>query len=124
MAPGLQIAGCRDGYFKPEDEPALVAEIAAKHPGALFVALGIPRQEKFIKQHMEQLGVPVCIGIGGSFDVISGLKQRAPKWMQRSGLEWLYRVSKEPSRLPRLTALPRIVWLSFRELLRAPDEAE
>ena len=124
MAPGLQVAGCRDGYFKPDDEAAVVAEIAALHPGALFVALGIPRQEKFIKQHMQALGVPVCIGIGGSFDVISGLKKRAPRWMQRTGLEWLYRVSKEPSRLPRLTALPRIVLLSFRELLRAPEEGE
>jgi N-acetylglucosaminyldiphosphoundecaprenol N-acetyl-beta-D-mannosaminyltransferase len=122
MAPGLQIAGCHDGYFKPEDEAALVAEIAALKPAALFVALGIPRQEKFIKQHMEALGVPVCIGIGGSFDVISGLKKRAPRWMQRTGLEWLYRVSKEPSRLPRLTALPRIVIMSFRELLRAPEQ--
>lgn len=124
MAPGLQIAGCRDGYFKADEEAAIVAEIAAKHPGALFVALGIPRQEKFIKQHMQELGVPVCIGIGGSFDVISGLKKRAPRWMQRTGLEWLYRVSKEPSRLPRLTALPRIVLLSFRELLRAPEEVD
>ena len=122
LAPGLQVAGCRDGYFKPEDEAAIVAEVAGLHPGALFVALGIPRQEKFIKQHMAALGVPVCIGIGGSFDVISGLKKRAPRWMQRTGLEWLYRVSKEPSRLPRLTALPRIVIMSFRELLRAPDQ--
>ena len=124
MAPGLQIAGCRDGYFKPEQEAEVVAQIAATHPAALFVALGIPRQELFIKQHMAALGVPVCIGIGGSFDVISGLKKRAPRWMQRTGLEWLYRVSKEPSRLPRLTALPRIVILSFRELLRAPEEGE
>lgn len=121
MAPGLQIAGCRDGYFTPADEPALIAEIAALKPAALFVALGIPRQEKWIKAHMQELGVPVCIGIGGSFDVISGLKQRAPRWMQRTGLEWLYRVAKEPSRLPRLTALPRIVLLTFRELLRAPE---
>lgn len=124
MIPGLQIAGCRDGYFKPDDEPELIAQIAATRPAALFVALGIPRQEKFIKQHMQALGVPVCIGIGGSFDVISGLKKRAPVWMQRTGLEWLYRVSKEPSRLPRLTALPRIVIMSFRELLRAPEQGD
>jgi N-acetylglucosaminyldiphosphoundecaprenol N-acetyl-beta-D-mannosaminyltransferase len=123
--PGLEVAGCRDGYFKPEDEPALIADIAAKHPGALFVALGIPRQEKWIKAHMAELGVPVCIGIGGSFDVISGLKKRAPVWMQRTGLEWLYRVAKEPSRLPRLVALPRIVLMSFAYLLRPPtDEVE
>jgi N-acetylglucosaminyldiphosphoundecaprenol N-acetyl-beta-D-mannosaminyltransferase len=69
---------------------------------------------------MAELGVPVCIGVGGSFDVISGQKRRAPVWMQRSGLEWLYRTAKEPSRLPRLWALPRIVLLTFGQLLRPP----
>ena len=122
MAPGLEIAGCRNGYFGPEDEPGIIAEIKAKRPAALFVALGIPRQEKWIKAHMAELGVPVCIGIGGSFDVISGLKKRAPRWMQRTGLEWLYRVSKEPSRLPRLVALPRIVIMTFGQLLAGPEE--
>lgn len=123
MAPGLKIAGCHHGYFTPEEEPEIIAEIAARHPGALFVALGIPRQEKWIKAHMQELGVPVCIGVGGSFDVISGLKKRAPRWMQRCGLEWLYRVLKEPSRLPRLTALPRLLWLTFAYLLRPPKES-
>ncbi|MBU0610685.1 MAG: WecB/TagA/CpsF family glycosyltransferase [Armatimonadetes bacterium] len=122
QAPGLVVTGCRDGYFKPEDEPALIADIAGKRPGALFVALGIPRQEKWIKAHMAALGVPVCIGIGGSFDVISGLKKRAPVWMQRTGLEWLYRVAKEPSRLPRLVALPRIVLMTLGYLLRPPHD--
>ncbi len=87
-------------------------------PGLLLVAMGIPRQEKWIHAHLEDLGVPVCIGIGGSLDVISGRKQRAPVWMQRCGLEWLYRTVKEPRRLPRLAALPRIVWRTFGELLR------
>jgi N-acetylglucosaminyldiphosphoundecaprenol N-acetyl-beta-D-mannosaminyltransferase len=116
--PGLEVAGCRHGYFTPEEDPEIVAEIAAARPGVLLVALGIPRQEKWIKRHLEALGVPVCIGIGGSLDVISGRKQRAPVWMQRGGLEWLYRTAKEPWRLPRLKALPTIVWMSFRELLR------
>lgn len=116
--PALQVAGCRDGYFRPEEEPEIVATIAAAHPGILFVALGIPRQEKWIKRHLEDLGVPVCMGIGGSLDVISGRKRRAPQWMQRAGLEWLYRTVKEPWRLPRLAALPRIVWMAFRELLK------
>lgn len=122
--PGLEIAGCQDGYFKPEEEPAVIARIAAARPGALFVALGIPRQEKWLRAHLEELNVPVCIGIGGSFDVISGLKKRAPRWMQRTGLEWLWRVAKEPSRLPRLTALPRIVIMTFGALLRAPEAEE
>ncbi len=109
---GLAVSGCRDGYFTPEDEPGIVAEIKAANPAVLFVALGIPRQEKWIQRYMQELDVPVCIGIGGSFDVISGRKKRAPKWMQQAGLEWLYRTAKEPSRLPRLKALPRIVWLA------------
>ncbi len=119
--PGLQVAGCHDGYFSDEEEPQIVEDIRSKRPGVLLVALGIPRQEKWIKKHLEELGVPICIGVGGSLDVISGRKRRAPVWMQRAGLEWLYRTIKEPSRLPRLVALPKIVWMSIRELLRPPD---
>ncbi len=122
--PDLRIAGCRDGYFKPEDEPEVLEEIKRTRPAVLFVALGIPRQEKWIREHLEELGVPVSVGIGGSLDVISGLKKRAPVWMQRAGIEWLYRVAKEPSRLPRLAALPRIVVLTFAELLRAPQPVD
>ena len=118
QVPGLCVAGTHHGYFNLEEEALLVREIAAAGPGVLFVALGIPRQEKWIKQHLEELGTPVCIGVGGTFDVISGRKKRAPVWMQRCGLEWAYRTWKEPWRLPRLAALPRIVWLTFRELLR------
>ncbi len=118
---GLQVAGCHDGYFSDEEEPQIVEDIRSKRPGVLLVALGIPRQEKWIKKHLEELGVPICIGVGGSLDVISGRKRRAPVWMQRAGLEWLYRTIKEPSRLPRLVALPEIVWMSIRELLRPPD---
>jgi N-acetylglucosaminyldiphosphoundecaprenol N-acetyl-beta-D-mannosaminyltransferase len=122
--PGLEVAGCHDGYFTEEQEPAIVEEIRALRPAVLFVALGIPRQEMWIRKHLQELNVPVCVGVGGSFDVISGLKKRAPVWMQRIGLEWLYRVAKEPRRLPRLAALPRIVLLAFAELLRPPAHVE
>ncbi len=118
---GLEIAGCQHGYFTAEEEAEIVEDIRRKRPGVLLVALGIPRQEKWIKAHLEELNVPICIGIGGSLDVISGRKMRAPVWMQRAGLEWLYRTIKEPHRLPRLVALPEIIWLSIRELLRPPD---
>ncbi len=116
--PALQVAGCHDGYFDEAEEQRIVADIRERHPGLLLVAMGIPRQEKWIHAHLADLGVPVCIGIGGSLDVISGRKPRAPVWMQRCGLEWLYRTVKEPRRLPRLAALPRIVWRTFAELLR------
>ena len=124
QAPELEVAGCHDGYFSEDEEAEIVEEIERARPAVLFVALGIPRQEQWIREHLEELGAPVCVGVGGSFDVISGLKRRAPVWMQRAGLEWLYRVAKEPWRLPRLGALPRIVLLTFAELLRPPGKVE
>lgn len=107
--PGLVIAGTRDGYFRPGEEEGVVAAVRAARPDLLFVALGVPKQEKWIRRHLRELGVPVCIGVGGSFDVISGRLSRAPQWMQTYGLEWLWRVLLEPRRLPRLWALPRFV---------------
>ncbi|MGQ9730374.1 MAG: WecB/TagA/CpsF family glycosyltransferase [Candidatus Zipacnadales bacterium] len=116
--PGLVVAGTHHGYFAPEEEPEIIARIREAQPAVLFVAFGIPKQEKWIHAHMEELGVPVCIGVGGSFDVISGRLRRAPLWMQRWGLEWLFRVCQEPRRLPRLKALPQMAWLALRALLR------
>jgi N-acetylglucosaminyldiphosphoundecaprenol N-acetyl-beta-D-mannosaminyltransferase len=113
--PGLTVAGTHDGYFTPEEEPAIIAEIKDRRPDILFVALGIPRQEKWIRRHLDGLPVSVAIGVGGSFDVISGRLQRAPVWMQRAGLEWLYRVWREPKRLPRLLALPRFILMGLSE---------
>lgn len=122
--PDLQIAGTQHGYFGPEEEPAIIARIRDARPAVLFVAFGIPKQEKWIHAHLGELGVPVCIGVGGSFDVIAGRLKRAPAWMRRSGLEWLFRVTQEPRRLPRLRALPRMVWLAFRALLRGEGADE
>ncbi len=121
--PHLQVAGCHHGYFSPNEEAQIVEEIKQTRPAVLLVALGIPKQEKWINQHLQQLGVPVCIGVGGALDIISGRKKRAPIWMQRAGLEWLYRTIKEPRRLPRLAALPQILWITIRELLgRQPTD--
>ena len=78
------------------------------------MALGIPKQEQFIRRHFSELGVPAMFGVGGSFDVISGRLHRAPHWMQRTGLEWLYRLLQQPSRLPRLTALPRFILAAWK----------
>jgi N-acetylglucosaminyldiphosphoundecaprenol N-acetyl-beta-D-mannosaminyltransferase len=104
---GLNVVGTHHGYFSEEEERELVAHIRDAAPDVLFVALGIPKQEKWIRAHLEELQVPVCIGVGGSLDVVSGRARRAPKWMQDFGLEWLYRTLREPRRLPRLMALPR-----------------
>ncbi len=116
--PGLKIAGIQHGYFTPEEEPEIVRQIAAAKPDIIFVALGAPRQEKWIHQHMTELQVPVAIGVGGSLDVFAGRVPRAPQWMQKMGLEWLYRVLREPKRLPRMWALPRLLWMTLWEALR------
>lgn len=106
---GLQIAGIINGYFAPEEEREIIASIKRADPDILFVGLGAPRQEFWINLHREELRVPVSIGIGGSFDVISCQKKRAPAWIIKSNLEWLYRLVNEPSRIKRQIALPKFV---------------
>jgi N-acetylglucosaminyldiphosphoundecaprenol N-acetyl-beta-D-mannosaminyltransferase len=116
--PGLRIVGTHHGYFTPDEEPAVVQAIAEARPDILFVAFGAPRQERWIRRHLAELQVPVAIGVGGSFDVLAGRARRAPQWMQRAGLEWLYRVLRQPSRLPRALTVPRLIWMTLREALR------
>ncbi len=113
--PGTHIVGTRDGFFQPADEPQIISEIKAARPDVLLVAFGIPKQEKWIQQHKAALGVPVLIGIGGSFDVHSGRVSRAPVWMQRSSLEWLYRLSKNPKKIGKVMTLPRFALLALRQ---------
>jgi len=107
--PGLKVAGARDGYFAPAEEAVVAEQIRAAQAQVVFVALGLPKQEWWIHRYKEQAGAAVYMGVGGSFDVISGNLPRAPLWMQRNGLEWLYRVLIEPRRIRRLAALPRFV---------------
>lgn len=116
--PGLTVAGTRDGYFGEAEEAEIVRQVAAAKPDVLFVAMGVPRQEKWIRRHLDELAVAVAIGVGGSFDVASGQVKRAPLFMQRWGLEWLWRVLCQPSRLPRLAALPRFVWMVIADRRR------
>ena len=97
--PGLQFAGARDGYFTPAQEAAVVADIARSGADCLFVAMPTPRKEQFLRRHANQLNVPFIMGVGGSIDVLAGLVKRAPRWMQRSGLEWFYRIEQEPRRM-------------------------
>ncbi len=117
--PNLQIVGTHHGYFSPDEEPQIIAQIKAAQPDILFVAFGIPKQEKWIAKHADELQVPLCIGVGGSFDVHAGIVQRAPEWVQRLCLEWLYRTLKDPKRrLPRLLAIPKLLWLVAKTALR------
>ena len=116
--PSLRVVGMQHGYFTPEEEPTVVRQVAEAHPDILFVAFGAPKQEQWIRRHLAELQVPVAIGVGGSLDVFAGRVPRAPRWMQRAGLEWLYRVLRQPSRLPRALTVPRLIWMTLREALR------
>lgn len=107
--PGLLVAGCRNGYFKDHESDGIAKEISALQPDILFVALGAPKQEFWIKEHQGTMKIPLCMGVGGSFDVIAGVKNRAPGWAIKLNLEWLYRLLAEPSRWKRQLALPRYV---------------
>lgn len=106
--PGLQIAGTHDGYFK--EEGPVIAAINAAKPDALLVCLGAPKQEYFMEDHGGDLEVPVMAGLGGSMDVLAGNVQRAPEFFQKYGLEWLYRLCKEPQRWKRMIKLPLYLW--------------
>jgi N-acetylglucosaminyldiphosphoundecaprenol N-acetyl-beta-D-mannosaminyltransferase len=99
--PGLEFAGSRDGYFRSEEEPAVVDEIRGSGADCLFIGMPTPRKERFLHQHRDRLGVPFIMGVGGSFDVLAGLVARAPAAMQRMGLEWLHRTLQEPRRMWR-----------------------
>lgn len=107
--PGLAVVGCRHGYFKDDESREIAREIGALQPDVLFVALGAPKQEYWIREQREVMKIPLCMGVGGSFDVIAGVKSRAPGWAIRLNLEWLYRLLAEPSRWKRQLALPRYV---------------
>lgn len=102
--PGLVVCGVHDGYFK-EDEP-VVQEIRDARADVVFVCLGFPKQEKWIAAHGGETGARLLIGLGGSLDVFAGKVERAPEQFQKLGLEWLYRLMKQPSRIGRMAKLP------------------
>ena len=109
LYPGIKIVGTRNGYFKDADEPEIIAEIKSAKPDLLLAALGVPKQEKWLAKYKDELNVPVSIGVGGTFDVMAGVMKRAPRWMQRAKLEWLFRALLQPKRAGRLIALPKFV---------------
>jgi len=126
--PGIKIAGTHHGYFASEDsqnyedvknsnsdenkeEEEIIDEIRESRPDILLVGMGVPKQEKWISKNLDKLDVTVCMGVGGSFDVLSGRIPRAPLWMQRHGMEWIYRSIKQPNRAFRTLALFYFIWL-------------
>ncbi|HLN65172.1 MAG TPA: WecB/TagA/CpsF family glycosyltransferase [Symbiobacteriaceae bacterium] len=92
--PGVTVAGYHDGFFTPEEEPALIREIREAQVDVLFAGMGVPRQEKWLARHLTELNAKVSLGIGGTIDVWAGAVPRAPQWMQRTNLEWLFRIVK------------------------------
>jgi N-acetylglucosaminyldiphosphoundecaprenol N-acetyl-beta-D-mannosaminyltransferase len=114
--PALRVAGAQHGYFA--DTEAVLAQLNAAAPDVLLVALGFPKQELWIAENLARLQVKVAVAEGGSFSFISGKAGRAPGWMRRAGLEWLYRLMRQPWRLRRQLALPAFVWLVVGERLR------
>lgn len=99
--PQLAIAGHRDGYWKPGEEAAVAEQVRAARADLLFVAISSPAKERFLGRWQAHMRVPFAMGVGGSFDVAAGRVKRAPRWMQRSGLEWFHRFLQEPRRMFR-----------------------
>ena len=113
--PGCNIVGTHDGYFKPEQDAEIAAQIAALNPDFLFVAMGIPRQEKFILGTQSTIRARVAMGVGGTFDVFSGRVKRAPVAMQKMKMEWLWRVIQNPKKVDKVKLLPRFVSLVLQD---------
>ncbi len=105
----LKISGYRHGYFTKQENEEVMSNIDKVKPHILLAALGSPKQEFFIRELLARTEIPLAIGVGGTFDVLAGTVSRAPQWFQRRGLEWLYRLLKDPSRLGRMLALPKFV---------------
>ncbi|EUJ18729.1 UDP-N-acetyl-D-mannosamine transferase [Listeria grandensis FSL F6-0971] len=124
--PTLKIVGYQNGFFKQNEEASVVEGVKKAKADILFVALPSPKKEFFIDKHMEEMAVPISIGVGGSFDVIAGELKRAPMWMQNVNLEWLYQMIQEPKRLAKRYIIGNTVFLGhiLREKLTRKSEVE
>jgi N-acetylglucosaminyldiphosphoundecaprenol N-acetyl-beta-D-mannosaminyltransferase len=123
LHPRLRIAGSMHGYFGAAEVPAVVARIKRAAPDLLFVAMPSPMKENWLDIHLEETGVPFGMGVGGSIDVLAGEYRRAPRWVQRLGAEWLFRLLQDPRRMWRryLVGNLRFGWIVLRALARERD---
>lgn len=108
--PGLTVAGTAHGYLAPDQQQQLLQELGDRQPHIILVGLGVPRQELWILEHRHRCPHAIWIGVGGSFDIWSGQKTRAPRWLRNNNLEWVYRLYQEPWRWRRMLALPQFAW--------------
>lgn len=114
--PDLCICGLRDGYF--QDEAEVVRAINEAKADAVYVCLGSPKQERFMHDHRGELNAKLLVGLGGTLDGIAGTVKRAPRWMIRLQLEWLYRLIKEPKRFKRMLRLPKYIFAAFKTRMK------
>ncbi|MDK0808908.1 WecB/TagA/CpsF family glycosyltransferase [Clostridium perfringens] len=112
---GINIVGSNNGFFDLDNCDDLIEKINESKADILFVAMGAPRQEVFIEKYKDKLCCKIFMGVGGSFDVFAGNVNRAPQFMINIGMEWLYRVAKEPWRIKRLGSIPKFLVLSIKE---------
>ncbi len=115
--PGVAIVGTHNGYFNQAEEQVLCEHLQAAQPDLILVGLGVPRQEFWIQKYRHLCPKATWIGVGGSFDIWCGLKNRAPRWLREHHLEWVYRLYQEPWRWRRMLALPRFAWCVTRQSL-------
>jgi N-acetylglucosaminyldiphosphoundecaprenol N-acetyl-beta-D-mannosaminyltransferase len=122
--PALRIAGTHAGSPSPEEEDGIIERINASGADILLVAYGAPKQDKWIARNKARLAASVAMGVGGTFDFLAGVVPRAPRWMQRWGLEWLFRLIRQPWRWRRMLRLPRFVWAVLRHRDRALNKSK
>jgi len=120
--PGLVVAGTYSGSPDPREEGFIVDLIRRSRADILFVAFGAPDQDIWIARTLRETGVVIAVGVGGSFDYVSGRVRRAPVWMRERGLEWLWRLALQPWRWRRMLALPQFIWLTWRNRAAARQE--
>lgn len=123
--PHTRVAGARNGYFTPDEEPQVIADIAANKADVLLVAFGAPRQDLWVAEHLQATGVKLAMGVGGLFDYYSGNIPRAPQWVREIGMEWAFRLVQEPRRLWKrylcgnVVFLSRLIWWKLRGIRAA-----
>jgi N-acetylglucosaminyldiphosphoundecaprenol N-acetyl-beta-D-mannosaminyltransferase len=115
----LKVAGVHSG--SPKDTPKILEAVNKSHSDILLVAFGAPKQEKWLSENLSKTSCHIGIGLGGTFDFIAEIRRRAPAWMRRSGLEWLYRLAQEPSRIARQMSIPKFLYLVLIKRLRSRD---
>ncbi len=119
LYPDMKLAGWRNGYWSEDEEKGVVEGIKRSSPDILFFAMSSPKKEKFLKKYLKEMKVPFVAGVGGAFDIVAGKTKRAPKWMQDTGLEWLFRVMQEPRRLWKryLVGNAGFIWIVLKDFI-------